>query len=209
MDSLNTFHPLSLLVPYSKEIGRLCAARDREAWFRAHERTRFWEKVDKDHPSWCWIWIGSKCNGYGHFRPYRREAMAAHRYSWELVHGPIPAGNELDHKVCRTRVCVRPDHLVLGDYYENMAQPDGLVGISKARRGIPRELFKLDQQERLVAVRVARAAPTMLNALKLIADTFVLDPPTDDAILQTVHAAIAEAERRDLRALATRPRGLA
>jgi hypothetical protein len=49
--------------------------------------------------------------------------LRAHRYAFELVHGPVPAGHTLDHRChtddlacaggrrCRHRRCVRPDHL--------------------------------------------------------------------------------------------------
>lgn len=34
----------------------------------------------------------------------------AHRFYYEKAYGEIPAGIVIDHK-CRTRSCVRPDHL--------------------------------------------------------------------------------------------------
>lgn len=35
---------------------------------------------------------------------------AAHRFVYELLVGPIPAGLTIDH-LCRVTSCVRPDHL--------------------------------------------------------------------------------------------------
>lgn len=73
---------------------------------------RFWTFVNKT--ATCWLWTGVRHGpGYGRFRQTTkssgRQAMA-HRYSYELVHGPIPEGLQIDH-LCRNPSCVRPDHL--------------------------------------------------------------------------------------------------
>ena len=39
-----------------------------------------------------------------------RRRVLAHRHAFERVHGPLPAGMELDH-LCRNRWCRNPDHL--------------------------------------------------------------------------------------------------
>lgn len=68
---------------------------------------RFWAKVDKT--SSCWRWIGAvKSNGYGNFWDGRY--WNAHRWAYEALVGPIPAGLTIDH-LCRNRQCVNPDHL--------------------------------------------------------------------------------------------------
>ena len=36
--------------------------------------------------------------------------MAAHRFAYEMLVGPIPEGLDLDH-LCRVRHCVNPNHL--------------------------------------------------------------------------------------------------
>jgi hypothetical protein len=69
---------------------------------------RFWAKVEITDT--CWLWIaGTTHDGYGHFW-IGETHVGAHRYAYELLVGPIPAGLDLDHICCVTR-CVRPDHL--------------------------------------------------------------------------------------------------
>lgn len=70
---------------------------------------RFWEKVDASGD--CWDWTASCLhNGYGTFEMPGRRTYVAHRYAYETLVGPIPAGMQLDH-LCRNRRCVNPDHL--------------------------------------------------------------------------------------------------
>lgn len=65
---------------------------------------RFWAKVEKT--ATCWLWTAAKYrNGYGQF-----DHGGAHRFSYALANGEIPAGLVIDHLCCR-RDCVRPDHL--------------------------------------------------------------------------------------------------
>lgn len=73
--------------------------------------TRFWPKVNKTET--CWLWTASTNQyGYGTFgRGGRADGKSlAHRYSWELEHGPIPEEMHLDH-ICHVHNCVRPSHL--------------------------------------------------------------------------------------------------
>jgi len=48
-------------------------------------------------------------DGYGQVRVDGRRVYA-HRAVWEVVHGPIPKGLELDH-LCFNRACVNLAHL--------------------------------------------------------------------------------------------------
>lgn len=96
---------------------RLCISHYKRMWeFGTLELTRivgddvkrFWSKVDKTDT--CWLWTGSgNPGGYGLFLSNGKN-QSAHRYSYKLHKGEIPAGLYLDH-LCRVPACVNPDHL--------------------------------------------------------------------------------------------------
>jgi hypothetical protein len=71
---------------------------------------RFWDKVNRWDPDWCWEWIGALYRGYPHFWTREHGRVRAHRLAYEALVGPIPEGMTLDH-LCPTRHCVNPKHL--------------------------------------------------------------------------------------------------
>jgi len=70
---------------------------------------RFWRRVRRCAPSGCWEWTASKKDGYGQLW-HRGRMYRAHRFAYELLVGPVPDGEQLDH-LCRNRACVNPAHL--------------------------------------------------------------------------------------------------
>lgn len=98
-----------------------------------NDLARFWSKVDKNGPvsayrpalGKCWMWTGTinDRSGYGYFtvgnsRADRRN-RSAHRYSYELIVGPVPRALDVDH-LCRVRNCVNPAHLEAVTRKENV-----------------------------------------------------------------------------------------
>lgn len=80
---------------------------------------RFWSHVDRSGD--CWIWTASRFRlrgNYGIFCLNYRN-LRAHRVAYELAYGPIPEGAYVLHH-CDNPPCVRPDHLYLGDQFDNM-----------------------------------------------------------------------------------------
>ena len=70
----------------------------------------------------CWRWTAAirPGDGYGTFQlGVDLGTMLAHRASYLLHVGPVPAGTELDH-LCRNRWCVNPEHLEPVSHQENL-----------------------------------------------------------------------------------------
>jgi hypothetical protein len=105
---------------------------------------RFWSRVKKTDT--CWLWTGTvNSRGYGTLGVKAGQKwlpMKAHRMSYELTHGPIPAGIGIDHR-CRNRLCVNPDHLRLATSKQNNENLDrdrvnnktGFRGVYKYKGG--------------------------------------------------------------------------
>ncbi len=68
----------------------------------------------------CQLWEGPMniTTGYGNACFSRGPVVGAHRLAFAMGHGVDPAGKVVMH-TCDTRLCLNPEHLVLGTHKEN------------------------------------------------------------------------------------------
>jgi hypothetical protein len=95
------------------------------------------ERLDKwtyyEPNTGCWLWTGARdANGYGRIAVGNGRWRSAHRVTYELAVGPVPAGLELDH-LCQQRACRSPYHLEPVTHRENMRRGNGPMA-RKARQ---------------------------------------------------------------------------
>lgn len=95
---------------------------------RLSHEDRFWYYVDKTDT--CWNWTGGRSaknrGGYGKFL----NDVLAHRFSYEMHKGPIPAGMSIDH-TCHNKQCVNPEHLRTVTKKQNA---ENMIGATKANK---------------------------------------------------------------------------
>ena len=68
-----------------------------------------------DEMTGCWVFGTDRAT---HFNYRTHRGMAAHRFVYQELVGPIPAGHVLDH-LCNNVVCVNPAHLEAITHQEN------------------------------------------------------------------------------------------
>lgn len=90
---------------------------------------RFWARVAKT--TTCWLWVGSRSNGYGQFWDGSKH-LRPHRFAYEFLVGPIAEGLVLDH-LCRVRHCVNPAHLDPVTQRENILRGAGACARNAAK----------------------------------------------------------------------------
>lgn len=100
---------------------------------------RFWSKVEITDR--CWLWTAATSRGYGKFnvgaRPNGSGIMVpAHRWAYEHLVGPIPAGFQIDH-LCRVTECVNPDHLEAVTPRVNVLRSESVSAKAAARTHCP------------------------------------------------------------------------
>lgn len=85
---------------------------------------RFMQHVDFDEKG-CWLWTGALFNQqYGKFVLRRGKLVAAHRWLYRELVGPIPDSMPILRHTCFVKRCVNPDHLVPSTYSDNILDGD-------------------------------------------------------------------------------------
>lgn len=140
---------------------------------------RFWAYVTKRRGSGaCWEWTGMKStSGYGFLHLAPGEKVMAHRFSYALHVGPIPAGKLVLHR-CDNPPCVNPRHLFCGTHKDNTAdmfakgraKPGDMTGTNNHQAKINEDV-----------VRAIRASPDTAEA---VADWYGLSKSLIHAIRQ-------------------------
>lgn len=102
----------------SRQCGTASHRLDRVAWFRARV-------VTSADPSQCHPFQGLRdSDGYGRFS-IRQDGQVvsrrAHRFAYELEHGPGAADGQQVQHLCNNPPCCNPAHLVVGDTAQNAA----------------------------------------------------------------------------------------
>lgn len=113
----------------------------------------------------CWEWLASRQpTGYGQFRA-KGTMDLAHRISYRIFRGPIPAGMFVCH-TCDNRGCVRPSHLFLGTQSDNMQDAKGKGRTNKNPRfwgdNHPRATLT-NEQVREIRLLISRGDEPMTN----------------------------------------------
>lgn len=121
--------------------------------------SRFWGAVSRGAEDECWEWQAARSpHGYGviSFNGRGGGMTLAHRHSYEISNGPIPAGGHILHS-CDNPSCVNPKHLRLGNHDANMRD------MAVRERGWTTKLTAA----KVVEIRSARAAGESQKSLAL------------------------------------------
>lgn len=74
--------------------------------------------------SGCWLWTAAKQEGGYGVCKWDGKGQPAHRVTYTLLVGPIPAGHDIDHD-CFVRACVNPAHLTPRTHAANCQRRSG------------------------------------------------------------------------------------
>lgn len=136
-------------------------------------RDRIARRIDVDEVTGCWNWRAPlDREGYGCITVAKKK-QRAHRVSYEVYRGEIPAGLLICHR-CDNRRCVNPGHFFLGTIADNnkdMTEKGRLVVVD--RKLTPADVIDLRRREavrpvnrRVEAQRLGCDPSTLRSAIK-------------------------------------------
>ena len=145
----------------------------------------FWGKVKKT--DYCWEWTASKTYGYGQF-VFNKKHYRAHRFSWGIHFGDIPAGLIVCHK-CDNPSCVRPDHLFLGTTKDNVSDK-----LSKGRHRFGRSYGPKNHAVKVKEIDASKVINLFNSGLRVreIAPMFCVGKSTVSNIIRRQHWSIRD-----------------
>jgi transcriptional regulator with XRE-family HTH domain len=144
------------------------------------------ERSTRNRATGCMEWArGRQASGYGYLW-YVGDKWLAHRLSWHLAFGPIPAGKLVCH-TCDNRTCINPKHLFLGTYQDN-AKDMIQKGRAPIRKGAKSAANKLTESQ----VREIISSP---EAMSVLAKRHGVSQPTISQIKSGKRWAHIEGER--------------
>jgi hypothetical protein len=95
---------------------------------------RFLDKINKNGPiprhcpalGPCWLWTANTVKGYGQFvlprdADGKQPHVYAHRFAYELVHGPFESADVKACHRCDFTLCCRPSHVFKGSQADNLS----------------------------------------------------------------------------------------
>ena len=122
---------------------------------------RFWEKVDRREGDECWNWTAA-IDAYGYGKFWNGNHISAHRFSYELLIGPIRQKLTLDH-LCRNRRCVNPTHLEQVTVRQNVLRGEGLSALN-ARKSQCKNGHPFTPENTYLDTRSRRVCRTCMSA---------------------------------------------
>lgn len=108
-------------------------------------------------------------DGYGRIK-IRKITMRAHRASYELFIGPIPAGLSVCHR-CDNPSCINPSHLFLGDGADNTAD---MIAKNRHSHGSKHPSAKLRESD----IRDIRRRSRRGETYEILSDEFGVNQAT-------------------------------